>query len=100
MSSASTKDVNTKGNNKVSQGQWVATAKMVRATKKKNTNQYNPFDLFFISMLKSFGKNRVAQQNKKQQILKPFSYSPHIQSFSYFRRSAITAQQHNPQQYL
>lgn len=54
ISSASTKEVNTKGNNKVSQGQWVATAKMVSATKKKKINQYSPFDLFFISMLKKF----------------------------------------------
>jgi hypothetical protein len=62
ISSANTKEVNTNGRRSVNQGQCVAIAKMSSALKKKNTNQYNPFDLFFISMLKSFGKNRESSK--------------------------------------
>lgn len=54
ISIASTKNVVTKGNSKVSQGQWVAIATTSAAVEIKNNSQYNPLDLLRTSILVEF----------------------------------------------
>ena len=56
MSMAKTKNVVTKGNRSVSQGQWVAIATTKAAVEIKNNNQYKPFLFFFTSMEKFCAK--------------------------------------------
>jgi len=56
MSIANTKKVVTKGMINVSQGQWAATATTNATTEIRNSIQYNPFDLFCISMKKKFAQ--------------------------------------------
>lgn len=74
MSSASTKNVVTKGMMSVNQGQCIATAKISAAVEMKNNSQYNPFDLCFTSINRIFAK---IGENSFRTILctKPFSVS-------------------------
>ena len=65
MSIAKTKNVNTNGKIKVSQGQWNTMAATNAKTDTKNNNQYIPLFLLFISIAKNFGKNRRRPQIKK-----------------------------------
>ncbi|GAC1419939.1 MAG: hypothetical protein NVS9B7_23930 [Flavisolibacter sp.] len=45
-SNANTKNIEIKGSNKVSQGQWTVSAKTNTAEKIKNNNQYKFFERF------------------------------------------------------
>jgi hypothetical protein len=64
MPIASTKNVNTKGSNRVNHGQCVAMAKAVRATEPKNNNQYNPLFLLLISIAKISAK--IGEEDKTE----------------------------------